>query len=90
MSARRPPADELPSRPDDGAADTAGSPSAGAPGLVLVAGENDSLETLYAKVYRGLKPPPYPAVVGLNRMPVKPGDLVIFPRPPDGWSARTD
>jgi hypothetical protein len=55
---------------------------------VLVAGAGDDLATLYAKVYRGVKPPPYPTVIAANRMPVRPGALVIFPEPPEGWSQR--
>jgi hypothetical protein len=62
--------------------------SGGGPGLVLVAGAGDDLATLYAKVYRGVKPPPYPTVIAANRMPVRPGALVIFPEPPEGWSQR--
>jgi type II secretory pathway predicted ATPase ExeA len=76
--------------PASGLGDPAAPAKAGAPGLVVVAGSGDSMATLYAKVYRGLKPPPYPAVVAINRLPVKPGDLVIFPQPPDGWSSRTN
>jgi type II secretory pathway predicted ATPase ExeA len=65
-----------------------GAGNRGAPGLVLIAGAGDDLATLYARVYRGLTPPPYQLVAAVNRTPVKPGALVTFPEPPGGWSAR--
>jgi type II secretory pathway predicted ATPase ExeA len=60
----------------------------GAPGLVLVAAAGDSLPTLYARMYRGVKPPPYAVFLAANRTPVTPGALVVFPEPPGGWSSR--
>jgi MSHA biogenesis protein MshM len=60
----------------------------GGPGLVLVAGPGDSMPGLYAKVYRGLTPPPYGSVMAANPWPVKPGSLVVFPAPPEGWTPR--
>ena len=54
-------------------------------GLVLLAGPGDDLASLYAKVYRGVTPPPFDAVEAANRAPVTPGTLVIFPAPPGGW-----
>jgi type II secretory pathway predicted ATPase ExeA len=56
------------------------------PGLVLVAGAHDDMQTLYRRVYKGVTPPPYDAVLAANPMPVRPGALVIFPAPPDGWT----
>lgn len=59
--------------------------SHGGPGLVLVAGARDSMAKLYAKVYRGVTPPPYSEIRAANPRPMKPGTLVIFPEPPNGW-----
>ncbi len=56
------------------------------PGLVLIAGPRDDLPTLYQRVYQGLTPPPYAAVLAANQMPVKPGALLVFPEPPNGWT----
>ncbi len=64
---------------------TAASPG---PGLVLVAAAGDDIRVLYDKVYRGVTPPPYTAVLAANRSPVKAGTLVIFPEPPHGWLLR--
>ena len=58
------------------------------PGLILVAGADDTLPALYARVYRGVTPPPYSDVLAANHSPVRPGDLLIFPEPPNGWSKR--
>ncbi len=60
----------------------------GSPGLILVAGADDTLPALYARVYRGVTPPPYAEVLAANHSPVRPGDLLIFPEPPNGWSKR--
>ena len=60
----------------------------GAPGLVLVANAGDTMTALYAKVYRGVRPPAYADVVAANHMPVRPGALVVFPAPLDGWPER--
>lgn len=57
-----------------------------APGLVLVARRGDTIHALYAKVYRGLTPPPYKEVVAANHAPLKPGAVVVFPAPPNGWT----
>jgi hypothetical protein len=59
--------------------------SAGHSGLVLLAGPGDDLAALYAKVYRGVTPPPFEQVQAANRAPVTPGMLVVFPAPPEGW-----
>ncbi len=60
----------------------------GSPGLVLVAGADDTLPALYARVYRGMTPPPYAAVAAANRSPIHAGALLVFPEPPNGWSKR--
>ena len=60
----------------------------GGPGLVLVAAAGDDMRMLYDKVYRGVTPPPFPAVLAVNRSPLRPGGLVMFPEPPHGWSSR--
>ena len=63
-------------------------PQRGSPGLILLAGPDDTLPALYARVYRGVTPPPYADVLAANHSPVRPGDLLIFPEPPNGWSKR--
>ena len=60
----------------------------GGPGLVLVAAEGDDMPKLYARVYRGVTPPPYATVIAANTTPIRPGALVIFPEPPRGWPRR--
>ncbi len=59
---------------------------AGHSGLVLLAGPGDDLAALYAKVYRGVTPPPFEQVKAANQAPVTPGMLVVFPAPPGGWA----
>lgn len=60
----------------------------GAPGLILVAHAGDTMPDLYAKVYRGLSPPPYAEVVAANHLPLRAGAIVVFPMPQGGWPAR--
>ncbi len=60
----------------------------GAPGLVLVARAGDTMPDLYAKVYRGVRPPSYADVIAANHLPLRPGAIVVFPRPQDGWPER--
>ena len=74
--------------PAAGAQRRAREPPHGSPGLILVAGADDTLPALYARVYRGVIPPPYAAVAAANHSPVRPGDLLVFPEPPNGWSKR--
>lgn len=62
--------------------------ASGAPGLVLVAHAGDTMPALYAKVYRGVRPPPYSDVVAANHVPLRPGAIVVFPAPQDGWLGR--
>ena len=84
-----PPAAMEPAGP--GASAVAGQPAptrSGGPGLLLVAQAGDTMQTLYSRVYRGLRPPPYSEVVAANPAPVQPGAVVVFPAPPDGWTKR--
>jgi hypothetical protein len=57
----------------------------GGPGLVLIAQRGDTLQRLYANVYRDRKAPPFAKVLAANPGPFKPGAIVIFPEPPGGW-----
>lgn len=63
-------------------------PRPGGPGLLLVARPGDTLERLYRQVYSGLTPPPLSAVAAVNPAPIRPGDVLVFPAPPGGWSAK--
>jgi hypothetical protein len=56
-----------------------------APGLLLVARPHDTLETLYERVYRGVRPPPFAEVAALNPAHFRAGDTLIFPVPSNGW-----
>jgi len=58
------------------------------PGLLLQARPGDTLESLYAQVYRGLTAPPLADVAALNPGPIKSGDVLTFPAPPEGWTSR--
>ncbi len=58
------------------------------PGLVLVAQPGDTLPGLYRRIYRGVTPPPYSEVAAGNAFSPRPGDLLIFPAPPGGWTRR--
>ncbi|MGI4745933.1 MAG: hypothetical protein ACRYFY_07800 [Janthinobacterium lividum] len=53
--------------------------------LLLIAEPGDTLPKLYAKVYRGMTPPPYSEVTAVNPATIKPGDHLMFPTPPNGW-----
>ena len=57
------------------------------PGLILLAQGGDTMRLLYTKVYRGLVPPPYAEVVALNPEPIRRGAMMVFPEPPNGWTA---
>ncbi len=54
--------------------------------LLLLAGPDDTLPSLYAEVYRGIAPPPYAQVATLNPV-VRSGVRLVFPAPPTGWPA---
>ena len=54
--------------------------------LLLLAGPDDTLPSLYAQVYRGTAPPPYAQVATLNPV-VRSGVRLVFPAPPTGWPA---
>ncbi len=60
----------------------------GSPGLVLLARAGDTMERLYRSVYRGVEPPPFADVASTNRLPLRPGALVVFPAPVQGWRQR--
>ncbi len=55
--------------------------------LLLLAGPNDTLRSLYREVYRGVRPPRFETVAALNPAAPRPGMRLIFPAPPDGWPA---
>ena len=57
-------------------------------GLLLVVRPGDTLPMLYARVYRGLRRPPYAKIVSINRSAFKVGGTVVFPAPADGWGRR--
>ncbi|MBO0711662.1 MAG: hypothetical protein J2P47_10345, partial [Acetobacteraceae bacterium] len=63
------------------------NPAPARPGLLLQARPGDTLESLYAQVYRGLTAPPLADVAALNPGPIKPGDVLTFPPPPEGWTS---
>jgi hypothetical protein len=60
--------------------------SIGAPGLLIKARAGDTLEALYLRIYRGVTPPSFASVMALNPEHVRPGDILTFPAPVDGWS----
>ena len=64
------------------------APPPSAPGLLLKAKPGDTLETLYQRVYRGVTPPSFASVAALNPEGVRPGAILIFPEPVDGWAGR--
>lgn len=68
---------------------TASEPE-GAPGLLVKVRSGETLQTLYLRVYRGLVPPPFESVAALNPERIRPGDIVIFPTPVNGWAERND
>lgn len=53
--------------------------------LVLIAEPGDTLQKLYARVYRGLNPPPFADVAAANPRTIRPGTRLVFPAPPGGW-----
>lgn len=57
-----------------------------AAGLVLVAQHGDTLERLYADIYRDRHAPPFTEILAANPRPFKPGVIVVFPEPIGGWS----
>ncbi len=57
----------------------------GGPGLLLVARDGDTLQRLYRSVYEGSRPPPFRDLEKANPHPIRPGVVVVFPTPPDGW-----
>jgi len=65
-------------------------PPPSAPGLLLKAKPGDTLETLYQRVYRGVTPPSFASVAALNPERVRPGAILIFPEPVNGWAGQDD
>ncbi len=59
--------------------------AAAGPGLLLIARRGDTLGALYRRVYAGVVPPPYAAVIAANPDPVHQGARLLFPTPPNGW-----
>ena len=80
-----PPASVTPSRVDAGRIVPQLAPARHA-SLLLLAGPDDTLPSLYAEVYRGIAPPPYAQVATLNPV-VRSGVRLVFPAPPTGWPA---
>jgi hypothetical protein len=73
--------------PDPAAREVAGSapPPVSAPGMLLIVRGGETLGSLYRKVYQGVVPPPFEAVVAANPKQFRPGDVLTFPPPPGGW-----
>lgn len=61
------------------------APASPPPGLLLVARPGDTLQRLYKSVYSGVRPPRFQDIVDANPSPVRPGVVLVFPTPPDGW-----
>lgn len=61
-----------------------------APGLLVKVRPGETLQTLYLRFYRGLTPPPFESVAAINPERIRPGDILIFPAPVNGWAERTD
>ena len=62
----------------------------GAPGLLLRARPGDTLESLYLRVYRSVTPPSFASVAALNPERIRPGDILTFPAPVNGWAGQDD
>ncbi len=56
-----------------------------AAGLVLVARPGDTLQRLYADIYRDRRAPPLSAILAANPGRFKPGAIIVFPEPIGGW-----
>jgi hypothetical protein len=69
-------------------ADTRAPPGhrVGAPGLALIAQAGDTLPTLYARIYQGVRPPPYAEFAAANQAWSGRGGIVLFPAPAGGWT----
>jgi hypothetical protein len=69
-------------------ADTRAPPGhrVGAPGLALIAQAGDTLPTLYARIYRDVRPPPYAEFAAANQAWSGRGGIVLFPAPAGGWT----
>jgi hypothetical protein len=64
--------------------------SDGAPGLLLRARPGDTLESLYLRIYRSVTPPSFASVAALNPERIRPGDILTFPAPVNGWAGQDD
>lgn len=60
-------------------------PAASVPGLLLIVRGGETLGDMYARVYRGVVPPPFEDVAAANPKHFRPGDVLTFPPPPGGW-----
>jgi hypothetical protein len=67
------------------AAPAAAPPPSAGPGLLVIAKADDTLRSLYARVYKGLPAPAFETVAAMNPHDIKLGDVVVFPAPPGGW-----
>ena len=70
--------------PSQAVASSAAQPI-GAPGLLIRAKPGETLQTLYRRIYRGVTPPPFAEVAAKNPEPIRPGDILTFPAPVNGW-----
>jgi hypothetical protein len=70
--------------PPQAVASSAAQP-VGAPGLLIRAKPGETLQTLYTRIYRGVTPPPFAEVAAKNPEPIRPGDILTFPTPVNGW-----
>lgn len=64
-------------------------PRPAGPGLLVIAKANDTLRSLYERVYRGLQAPPFEVVAAMNPRDIRLGDVVVFPAPTGGWKRLT-
>ena len=60
-------------------------PEGAGQGLLLIARRGDTLKTLYRRIYAGITPPSYEAMLAANPEPIRPGARVMLPTPPYGW-----
>lgn len=85
-----PPSLSAPAPVGEQATPPAASEPEGAPGLLVKVRSGETLQTLYLRVYRGLTPPPFESVAAINPERIRPGDILIFPTPVNGWAERND
>lgn len=51
----------------------------------MIARSDDTLRSLYDRVYRGQEAPPFDTVAAMNPRDLRTGDVVVFPAPRSGW-----